>query len=123
MTVTDTPMAVAIVDDDPLSIDFLAMHLRAAGHEPLIARDAQEAGVDGVLIVDLPPEEEPALWDGFRARGLDTIAMVSPTTDPGRLPTIARPSRAQVRCRSGPCRRARSSIRGRSASSSARAST
>lgn len=54
------------------------------------AREAAEAGVDGILFVDLPPEEEPALWDGFRGAGLDTIAMVSPTTDPARLPAIAR---------------------------------
>ena len=60
------------------------------------ARDAAEAGVDGVLIVDLPPEEEPALWDGFRAASLDTIAMVSPTTDPDRLPAIERRARGYL---------------------------
>ncbi len=54
------------------------------------ARGAAEAGVDGVLLVDLPPEEEPELWYGLRSAGLDTIAMVSPTTDPVRLPVIAR---------------------------------
>jgi tryptophan synthase alpha chain len=56
----------------------------------MFAREAVEAGVDGVIVVDLPPEEEPELWEGFRAEGLDTIAMVSPTTAPERLPTIER---------------------------------
>jgi tryptophan synthase alpha chain len=52
------------------------------------ARDAAAAGVDGVLLVDLPPEEEAPLWDALRGAGLDTIVMVSPTTDPARLPGI-----------------------------------
>lgn len=53
------------------------------------ARDAAGAGVDGVILVDLPPEEEPVLWQGLRAAGLQTIAMASPTTAPARLPQIA----------------------------------
>ena len=53
------------------------------------ARDAAGSGVDGVLLTDLPPEEEPALWDGLRGAGLATIAMVAPTTAPGRIPRIA----------------------------------
>jgi tryptophan synthase alpha chain len=62
----------------------------------VFARDAVDAGVDGVLIVDLPPEEEPAIWDSFRAAGLDTIAMVSPTTDPARLPVIEQRARGYL---------------------------
>lgn len=49
------------------------------------ARDAAEAGVDGLILVDLPPEEEPSLWDSLRASGIDTVALVAPTTDPARL--------------------------------------
>lgn len=52
------------------------------------ARAAAEAGADGVLLVDLPPEEEPALWDRLLASGLQPIAMVSPATDAARLPRI-----------------------------------
>jgi tryptophan synthase alpha chain len=60
------------------------------------AQEAVTAGVDGVLLVDLPPEEEPATWDAVRGAGLDTIAMVSPTTDPERLPAIARGARGYL---------------------------
>jgi len=55
--------------------------------------EARRAGVDGVILVDLPPGEEPALWDSLRAADLDTIALVAPTTDPLRVPKIAAESR------------------------------
>ena len=60
------------------------------------ARDAVRAGVDGAILVDLPPEEEPALWEALRDAGLDTIAMVSPTTAPARLPRIVQQARGYV---------------------------
>lgn len=60
------------------------------------ARDAAGAGVDGVLLVDLPPEEERALWEALRGAGIDTIAMVSPTTAPARLPRIVERARGYV---------------------------
>lgn len=50
--------------------------------------DARAAGVDGLIIVDLPPEEDPALWTAFRAAALDTIALIAPTTESGRFPRI-----------------------------------
>ena len=53
------------------------------------AREARDAGVDGVILVDLPPGEDPALWSAMDEAGLDTITLVAPTTDPARLPTIA----------------------------------
>ena len=52
------------------------------------AEDAREAGVDGVILVDLPPEEDPPVWDSIRSAGLETIALVAPTTEPARLPAI-----------------------------------
>jgi tryptophan synthase alpha chain len=51
--------------------------------------DAAAAGVDGVILVDLPPEEEPATWRVFDDAGIDTITLVAPTTDPDRLASIA----------------------------------
>lgn len=51
--------------------------------------EAGDAGVDGVILVDLPPEEDPDLWEALEVGGLDTIALVTPTTDPARLPAIA----------------------------------
>ncbi|MGH7682121.1 MAG: tryptophan synthase subunit alpha [Candidatus Eiseniibacteriota bacterium] len=53
------------------------------------AKSARESGVDGVILVDLPPEEDPDVWDQVRTAGIDTIAMVAPTTRPERMPAIA----------------------------------
>ena len=50
--------------------------------------DAVKSGVDGVIIVDLPPEEEAELGDHARAAGLNMIRLVTPTTDDKRLGQI-----------------------------------
>jgi tryptophan synthase alpha chain len=52
------------------------------------AADAKAAGVDGLIIVDLPPEEAPELADPARAAGLDLIRLTAPTSDDARLPVI-----------------------------------
>jgi tryptophan synthase alpha chain len=52
------------------------------------AHDAVEAGVDGVIVVDLPPEEDPELTGPARAAGLDVIRLATPTSDADRLPRI-----------------------------------
>ena len=52
------------------------------------ARDAAEAGVDGVITVDLPPEEDAVLRGPANAGGLDIIRLATPTTDEKRLRTI-----------------------------------
>ncbi|MFO7570204.1 MAG: tryptophan synthase subunit alpha [Smithellaceae bacterium] len=54
------------------------------------ARAARKAGVDGVLVVDLPPEEAPELRAHTDAAGLDFISLIAPTTGKDRLKTIAR---------------------------------
>lgn len=51
-------------------------------------RDAAEAGVDGLIIVDLPPEEAGELVPHVQAFGLDLIRLVTPTTDENRLDTV-----------------------------------
>ena len=53
------------------------------------AAAAQAAGVDGVLIVDLPPEEAGELRAALAASALDEIFLVAPTTTPQRCATIA----------------------------------
>ncbi|MGH7046260.1 MAG: tryptophan synthase subunit alpha [Stellaceae bacterium] len=50
--------------------------------------DALAAGVDGVIIVDLPPEEDRELADPARRSGLDVIRLATPTSDEQRLPRI-----------------------------------
>ncbi len=52
------------------------------------SKDAKEAGIDGLLIVDLPPEEAEELSLPAKAAGLDFIALATPTTDAKRLPSI-----------------------------------
>ncbi|RTR05387.1 tryptophan synthase subunit alpha [Halomonas nitroreducens] len=52
------------------------------------ADQAREAGVDGVLIVDMPPEEADILGPTLKARGLASIFLVAPTTSRARAATI-----------------------------------
>ena len=49
------------------------------------AADAAQAGVDGVLLVDLPPEEAAPFRDAFTAHGIALILLASPTTSEVRL--------------------------------------
>ena len=54
------------------------------------ARDAASAGVDGVIVVDLPPEEAEPLADALDAVDLALIRLATPTTDDARLPVVIR---------------------------------
>jgi tryptophan synthase alpha chain len=49
---------------------------------------AAQAGVDGLIVVDLPPEEVEELAGPARARGIDFIFLTAPTTDDARLPVV-----------------------------------
>ncbi len=51
---------------------------------------AREAGVDGLIVVDLPPEEDEELCLPAQKAGLDFIRLATPTTDDDRLPTVMR---------------------------------
>ncbi|QQS14204.1 MAG: tryptophan synthase subunit alpha [Rhodospirillales bacterium] len=51
-------------------------------------QDAAAAGVDGMIIVDLPPEEADELKPHAVKAGLDTVLLTAPTTDAKRLPAI-----------------------------------
>jgi tryptophan synthase alpha chain len=51
---------------------------------------AAHAGVDGVLVVDYPPEEGSELLEQLRSRGLDSIYLLSPTSEDARMEQIAR---------------------------------
>lgn len=51
-------------------------------------KDAAALGVDGLIIVDLPPEEEDELFLPAKAAGLDLIRLITPTTTPERLQTV-----------------------------------
>ena len=62
------------------------------------AREAREAGVDGVLVVDLPPEEAGEFAPAARAAGLDTVFLVAPTTPEARVPRVVAGCRGFVYC-------------------------
>ncbi|GLH40887.1 tryptophan synthase subunit alpha [Pseudomonas moraviensis] len=50
--------------------------------------EAKEAGVDGLIVVDMPPEHNEELCDPAQAAGLDFIRLTTPTTDDARLPRV-----------------------------------
>lgn len=49
---------------------------------------AAQAGVDGVICVDIPPEEDAELGPALRAKDIDLIRLATPTTDAARLPAV-----------------------------------
>ncbi|HBR13930.1 MAG TPA: tryptophan synthase subunit alpha [Candidatus Omnitrophica bacterium] len=57
------------------------------GEDQFVA-DAREAGVDGVIIPDLPPEESKNLIKGAKAQDLSTVFFISPTTTPERMKRV-----------------------------------
>ncbi len=64
-------------------------------YNPIYARgvdqflsDAKSAGVDGLIVVDLPPEEDDELCIPAQAAGLNFIRLATPTTDAKRLPKV-----------------------------------
>lgn len=61
--------------------------IESMGYEAFAAA-AREAGVDGVLTVDLPPEEAGEFVRALRANSLDPIFLVAPTTEPQRIGRI-----------------------------------
>ncbi len=50
--------------------------------------DAKEAGIDGLIVVDLPPEEDEELCIPAQKAGLNFIRLATPTTDDKRLPKV-----------------------------------
>lgn len=65
------------------------------GYE-LFAQQAVAAGVDGVLLVDLPPEEALDVSATFKQAGLDMIYLIAPTTTNERIAAIGQVSRGYV---------------------------
>jgi len=60
------------------------------------ARAAVAAGVDGALLVDLPPEEAAEYREAFDAEGLALVALASPTTSDERLATLCANARGYL---------------------------
>jgi tryptophan synthase alpha chain len=75
--------------DTPLILMGYLNPLMNKGFE-VFAREAAAAGVDGVIVVDCPPEEADPLTDALEANGLSLIRLAAPTTDDARLPAVVR---------------------------------
>ena len=52
------------------------------------AAEAKAAGIDGCIVVDLPPEEAAELAPALQAHGLHLVRLATPTTDAARLPAV-----------------------------------
>jgi tryptophan synthase alpha chain len=68
----------------PIVVFSYANPVLRMGQDTFVAR-AQAAGVDGVLTLDLPPEEAGEMRTALRAAGIDTIFLLSPTTSDERI--------------------------------------
>ena len=76
-------------DDTPLILMGYLNPLVNKGFETF-AREAAQAGVDGLIVVDCPPEEADPLADALEAHGVSLIRLAAPTTDNARLPAVVR---------------------------------
>ena len=73
----------------PVILMGYANPLASRGYEAF-AGDAADAGVDGIIVVDLPPEEADPLADALDRVQLSLIRLATPTSDDARLATIVR---------------------------------
>lgn len=62
------------------------------------ARQAVQAGVDGVIMTDMPPDEADEWHSAARQHGLDTIFLIAPTSTPERMRHVAQMSSGFVYC-------------------------
>jgi tryptophan synthase alpha chain len=74
--------------DTPLILMGYLNPLESYGYEAF-ARDAAASGVDGVIIVDCPPEEAGPLTDALDVHSVSLIRLATPTSDDARLKIIA----------------------------------
>jgi tryptophan synthase alpha chain len=76
----------------PLVLMGYANPFYALGEDACVAALA-DAGVDGVIVADLPPEEGEELFAKLEAKGVDAILLAAPTTRPERAAMLARRTR------------------------------
>jgi tryptophan synthase alpha chain len=93
--VIDTVRRIRETSELPLLLFSYFNPLLQYGLERL-ARDAKQAGVDGVLVTDLPPEEAGEWIAAARAQDLDTVFLAAPTSPDERLRRVAAASRGFV---------------------------
>ncbi|MFV0244988.1 MAG: tryptophan synthase subunit alpha [Qingshengfaniella sp.] len=74
-------------DDTPIVMMGYYNPIHSRGVDRFLA-EAKEAGIDGLIIVDLPPEEDAELCLPAQKAGLNFIRLATPTTDDARLPKV-----------------------------------
>jgi tryptophan synthase alpha chain len=74
--------------ETPLILMGYANPISRMGYD-VFARAAAQAGLDGSIIVDLPPEEDRPLREAYQVHNLSTIRLATPTTDEARMASIA----------------------------------
>jgi tryptophan synthase alpha chain len=84
-------------NETPVVLMGYANPVERIGYEAF-AREAAAAGVDGVLIVDMPPEEAGDLTDQLRPAGIDMIFLLAPTTTDERIRKVAAMASGYLYC-------------------------
>ena len=84
-------------DRTPIVMMGYANPIERFGYEAFAGASA-EAGVDGLITVDLPPEEVDAIDGALKAVGLDNIFLISPTTPESRVQKIVERARGFIYC-------------------------
>ncbi|MEM7328719.1 MAG: tryptophan synthase subunit alpha [Pseudomonadota bacterium] len=74
--------------DTPLILMGYANPVHTLGYEAFAAA-AADAGIDGTILVDLPPEEDQPIRDAYAAHDLSVIRLATPTTNEARMAKIA----------------------------------
>lgn len=74
--------------DTPLIMMGYANPVHSMGYDAFAAA-AAEAGIDGTILVDLPPEEDQPVRDAYAVHGLSVIRLATPTTNEARMAKVA----------------------------------
>ncbi|MBO6688473.1 MAG: tryptophan synthase subunit alpha [Alphaproteobacteria bacterium] len=74
--------------ETPLIMMGYANPVHKMGYEAFAAA-AADAGIDGTILVDLPPEEDQPIRDAYAAHDLSVIRLATPTTDEARMAKVA----------------------------------
>jgi tryptophan synthase alpha chain len=86
--VLETVHAIRATSDIPIVLMTYVNPILAFGADRFPGAAAR-AGVDGILLSDVPPEEEPILWDACAREGIARIHLVAPTSPPARRRFLA----------------------------------
>lgn len=84
-----------INQDTPVVLMGYANPIEAMGHENFV-EEASRSGVDGVLVVDYPPEESTEWVSYLKNKGIDPIFLLSPTTPEARIKQVAELAKGYV---------------------------